>query len=568
MVALSKDPDVREALRSIRSHFIYAGLFDAVSNLLALAYPLYIFNVYSRVLESRSTATLVALFTGFALAVGFKALFDVVDAALFQRASLRLDRRLSDRLVAATFRQRAAGRSNSGAQVLRDLETYRSFVTGKGSKSLLGIPWAGFYLGVIALIDPVVGVVALAAAVASGAIEVAKVAWTKDAIDRTGRQAISGYLSLDTNLQAAEAVVGMGMLRAFLAKWNSDHIPTLAAQTRVRLRNANLDSLGAAARLLFQGTLVAVACFQVVQGEAPSAIIFVAVILFSFAMRPLQRIVGAWTDYISVRQGLQRIEDVLRAVPALRHKMPLPRPEGVLTVRGVSLVPPGSTRPILRNINFGVRPGESVGVIGLMGSGKTTLARLIVGCLHPSVGHVRLDGRDVWDWAQAGESTHVGYLPQTISLLPATVAENIGHFGSHDEHDVVEAARIAGIHDMILRLPSGYDTPVGDGGHPISGGQRQLIGLARAVVGSPALVVLDEPNSNLDGPGEESLVACLETLKAAKVTLVMISHKPSLVRQLDKALLLKEGQVVGFGTTSEIYERLGRPMVVKRSHAG
>jgi ABC-type protease/lipase transport system fused ATPase/permease subunit len=345
------------------------------------------------------------------------------------------------------------------------------------------------------------------------------------------------------------------------------HEDAIASQAVVRNRAAALDSLESGANLLFQGAIISVAAIQFLRGEAPGGLVFVASLLFQFAMRPAQRIVTIWTDYVPVRQGLQRIEDVLRSVPARHAKIQLPRPRGILTVKGVAYVPAGTNRPVLRNLNFGIDAGTSLGVVGLMGAGKTTLARLIVGCLRPSAGTVRLDGSDIWEWMQSGSMQHVGYLPQAIGLLPATVAENISRFGDFDEPSIVEAAKLAGAHDLILRLPRGYDTQIGPGGHPISGGQRQLIGLARAVVGNPSLVVLDEPNSNLDGPGEDALRSCVRALEEAGTTLVMISHRSDLVQQMRKVVLLKDGEVVGFGETEEVYRKLGRrPTVVKVPH--
>jgi ABC-type protease/lipase transport system fused ATPase/permease subunit len=397
--------------------------------------------------------------------------------------------------------------------------------------------------------------------------EVMKVGATKGKVGRSNLSAISSYAVLDLALPSAEAVVGMGMLPSVLRSWSALHEDTVSAEVDARNRTASLESLAAGTQILFQAAIISVAAIQYLRGEVPAGFVFVASILFQFAMRPAHRIIAVWTDYVPVRQGLLRIEDVLRSVPARRAKIELPRPRGVLTVKGVAFFPPGSNKPVLRNLNFGIEAGTSLGVVGLMGAGKTTLARLMVGCLRPSAGTVRLDGSDIWEWMQSGAMRHVGYLPQAIGLLPATVAENISRFGDFDEPSVVAAARLAGAHDLILRLPRGYDTPIGPGGHPISGGQRQLIGLARAVIGNPSLVVLDEPNSNLDGPGEDALRSCVQALEAAGTTLVLISHRSDLVRQMKRAVLLKEGEVVGFGETEEVYRKLGRrPTVVKVTH--
>jgi ABC-type protease/lipase transport system fused ATPase/permease subunit len=241
----------------------------------------------------------------------------------------------------------------------------------------------------------------------------------------------------------------------------------------------------------------------------------------------------------------------------------LPRPLGVLNVRNLIYIPVGLDQPILKGINLGLDAGESLGLIGLNGSGKTTLARLLVGNLKPTRGDIRLDGAAVWSTDRAANGRHIGYLPQNVSLLSGSVAENIGRFGRFGDDEIVAAAKVAGVHDLILRLPNGYDTEIGEGGHPLSGGQRQLVALARAVAGDPSLVVLDEPNSNLDGPAEEALVACMASLKERKTTLVLITHRPNLVRDLDHAVVLRDGEVVSAGATENVFKRLGRPIVVK-----
>lgn len=568
MVLKSQDPDIQAALSSCRLHFVYAAVFNVFVNILLLAMPIYMINLFTRVLESRSIETLIALFTGFAIAVIFRGVFSALQSALFERASRRIDRRLSERLVEALFRRRASGVANASAQPLRDLDAYRAFVAGIGGGALLDAPWAALFVAVLFALNPLVGVVAFAAVVVMTLIELAKIGVSRRSLASSNQFSLASYTTLEQFLQGAEAVVGQGMLRAVSQKWLTVRGPAVAAQAQMKWHNDVFSTCSAAASLLFLGLIMAVATVQIIAGEAPPALLFACMILFRYSMRPIQQLISAWAQMIPVRQGLARIEEVLAAVPPVQAKMQLPRPAGELTVKGLTYVPVKGARPLLRNINFGIEPGRSVGIVGLSGSGKTTLARLITGCIKPTAGNVRLDGHDVWDWAQSGERWYVGYLPQTVQILPGTVAENIGHFGEHDEAAIVDAAIMSGAHEMILRLPSGYDTPIGSGGHPISGGQRQLIGLARAVVGTPALVVLDEPNSNLDGPGEDALMRCIGALRDAGVTVVMISHRPNLVRQLDKTVLLKEGVMVAFGETDDVYSRLGRPKLVKKRDAG
>ncbi|MEJ8572053.1 ATP-binding cassette domain-containing protein [Microbaculum marinum] len=544
-------------------------MFNTLVNLLLLAFPLYMINVFTRVLDSRSNETLIVLFAGFAIVFIFRGFFEMLEDALMRRVSRRIDGRLSERLVQALFRQKASGEgSPGGAQALRDLDAYRQFVSQSAIKATLEAPWAGLFIGVLFILNPLVGIVAFFSVLVMVVIEIIKVASVRGSTDSTTRSSLASYSTLDLYLQSAEAVVGQGMLRRIIGRWRKIHDAALSSQMQASGRAETIGTSAGVIQYLFLGIVIAVAAAEIINGEAPPAILFATMILFRFAMRPVQKVISAWSQYVPVRQGLARIEQTLASVPPMQEKMPVPKPAGILTVKGLIYVPKGSQKPILRNINFGVEAGRSVGIVGLAGSGKTTLVRVITGCVKPSAGQVRLDGNDVWSWAQSGERWYIGYLPQNVQILPASVADNISHFGEFDEEAVVDAARMAGAHEMILRLPMGYDTLIGPGGHPVSGGQRQLIGLARAVVGSPSMVVLDEPNSNLDGPGEDALMRCVASLKASGVTVVMVSHRASLIRQLDKTVLLKEGQMVGFGETEEVYAQLGRPVLVKKKDAG
>ena len=567
MFLSAKDPDVAAALRSCRLHVYCSVAFSILAHILMLALPIFMINVFSRVLNSQSVETLIVLVIGFAIATGFKAVFDAIVSALSRRMSLRIDRKLSTRLAGALFTIRASGNNITGAQVFRDLEAYRRFLTGSGMPALLDGPWAALFLAVVWILDPLVGLVTLLAAVILSAGEIAKYAVTRASLDRSNRSSVGSFVALDLYLQNAEAVVGQGMLHRILSRWLTGHRTSLHAHTQFSRLSTTLTAALSAGSQLFLGLVLAVAAYQIVMGNAPPAILFAAIILFRFTLQPVQRVITAYSEYIPVKQGLERIEEVLSTVPAPQEKMVVPRPDGVLTVKGLTYVPPNSRRPILRNINFGVEAGRSLGIVGLSGSGKTTLARLITGCLKPSAGNVRLDGNDVWEWAHTGTRWYIGYLPQSVQLLPGSVADNISHFGEFDDDAVTDAAVLAGAHDMILRLPQGYDTVVGAGGFALSGGQRQLIGLARAVAGNPAMVVLDEPNANLDGPGEGALMNCIAKLGEAGTTVVMISHRPNLVNQLDKTVLLKEGEMVAFGETEDVYARLGRPVLVKKKDA-
>ena len=566
---ISKDPEIRDALRSCTQHFIFAGVYGLITSLLLLSFPLYMLNVYGRVLTSRSLATLAVLLTGFVIAIIFKGVFNWLRSALMVRAAVRLDRRLTERVLQCLFERRASGRTDIGTQALRDLDQFRRFVTGIGGIAVMDAPLGALFLGVLLVLNVPLAATAFAAILLITLLTVIDAYVTRDSIAKSDKETLSSYAFVEMNLPTAEAVVGMGLMKGVLGKWQAVREPALAAQLKASGRGHAFDDAIGVVRYVAQGIFIAIGVVEVINGTVTAGILIGTLFIFNFAMAPFNKLVQAWSSYPPVKQGLERLEKVLKGSPAaLDDRMALPRPTGELKVRDLSFVPPAQDKIIIRSVNFGLRAGESLGVVGLIGSGKTTLARLLVGALKPTAGSVRLDGNDMFDWTRHQGGQYVGYVPQSVALLTATVAENIGRFGMFEEADIVRAAELAGAHDLIQKLPKGYDTMIGDGGFQLSGGQRQLIALARAVVGKPALVVLDEPNSNLDGPGEEALTSCIEHLRSSGSTLVLISHRPQIVRHLDKLLLLKDGQMVSFGKSEEVWEKLGRPAIVKRVVAG
>lgn len=562
---LTKDPEIRDALRSCSTHFLLASLYTVIGSILLLAFPLYLWNVYGRVLQSHSLATLAVLLTGFIIAILFRGVFDWLRNALLVRAATRIERKLSDRVVECLFERRASGRSDIGSQALRDLDQFRRYVTGAGGHAVMDAPLGALFLGVLIILNIPLAVTALVAILIITALTVIDVRLTREQVAKSEHETLNSYGFVDANLPAAEAIVGMGLTKGMLAKWHVMRQPALDHQVHASSRSHAFDELIGITRYVAQGVFIAVGAIEVINGTLNPGLLIAMLFILNFAMAPFNRVVQAWSSYPPVKQGLERLETLLKGTPRQTDdRMPLPRPDGELRVVQLSYVPPAQDRMILRNINFGLRPGESLGVVGLIGSGKTTLARLLVGALKPSGGSVRLDGNEVSDWIRHQGGAFIGYVPQSVGLLSATVAENIGRFGMFGEAEIVKAAELAGVHELIQKLPRGYDTRVGEGGHQLSGGQRQLIALARAVVGDPRFLVLDEPNSNLDGPGEEALGACLEQLRAGGTTIVLVSHRPHLVRNLDKLLLLKDGALVAFGATADVWSELGRPMVVKR----
>jgi PrtD family type I secretion system ABC transporter len=559
-----RDNDVAATMRSCRQHLAYGFVFNGLVSILMLAYPIFMVQMSERVVPARSFETLVALLVGFVIAMFAKAIFQWVRSILFIRASQRIEARLGDRLFDVMVRRAGSGQGESHAQHLRDLDSYRQFTTGRGALAVMDAPWGLFFLGVMLVVDLALGVTAMICMAILTLLTIANSALTKDPLLTANRRSMQSYLFADSVLRSAEAVVGMGMIDAVGRRWRRQRNAAIDAQGHASRWAAFFMSISASSRMFMQGALLAVGAVQAIRGEVPFGVVFACLFVFQFAMRPIEQLIAAGEEYWTVRDGMQRVDAILASDKVAPDGVRLPRPQGRLSCQDVSFVPRGAEKPILRSVGFTVQPGMSLGLVGLNGAGKTTLARILVGSLAPSSGTVRLDGADLATWNRDDLGRHVGYLPQMISLLPGTVGENIGRFGTNSDEEIIAAAKLAGAHEMILRLPRGYETEVGDTGFLLSGGQRQLIGLARAVVGNPALVVLDEPNSNLDGPGEEALLACLKGLKEQGTTVVMITHRPNLVANLDQAAVLRDGVLISFGSTEDVFRKIGRPMVVKK----
>ncbi|WP_210489527.1 type I secretion system permease/ATPase [Microvirga antarctica] len=558
-----KEHDIRATLWSCKAHFIFAFFFNSFVNVLMLAYPVFMIQVFDRVIPGRSWETLIALVFGLAISVCAQGIFQWVRGTLLVRASARIEGRLADRLFQTIVRRSGAGSGPANAQLMRDLDGFRQFATGRGGIAFIDLPWGFVFLGVIFVVDSLMGVVALICIFISAVATIANSVFTKRALIKANVVGNSSQQFGEAVTRTAEAVMGLGMLSAVVRRWRGERDRAIHEQFIASGRGVVFSSFMGSARILMQGVLMAAGAVQLINGLIPGGVMFAAVIVFQFAMRPIDQAIGAWEEYHNVKQAMNRIDAALADVSDTAVSLHLPRPSGSIACREVTFVPPGSDKPILKRISFFLQAGQSLGLIGLNGSGKSTLARILTGSMHPTAGSVRIDGAELDQWSNEAFGRFVGYLPQSVSLLPGTVADNIGRFGTFSDDEIIDAAKRARVHDLVLRLPQGYETPL-DENLMFSGGQRQLIALARAIVGKPAFVVLDEPNSNLDGPGEEALIACIEGLKELGTTVILITHRPNLVVHLDHAAVLREGMLVNFGPTQDIFKQLGRPTVVKK----
>lgn len=548
--------EIRQALDACRSHFAAAAAFSLGINLLYLALPLYMLQVYDRVLSSGSVPTLVMLTIACLIALATLAALDIVRARVLIRSGLRLDDRLSGRVLAATIERANAVGGNERGHGMRDLDVFRQIATGTGIHAVFDAPWAPIYIAVIFLIHPVLGAFSLACAILLLLLAVFNEFLTRRAIASSNEIAARNHASIEASLRNAEVIQALGMLGNLTRRWLAERRPMLAYQAVAADRSAWITGAIKFSRLFMQALMLGVGAWLVIERSITAGAMFAAALILGRALQPIEQLVGAWRQLLAARGAFARVTRLLQERPPAPPRVSLPRPLGRIAAENLVFAVPGMKRPVLSGISFAIEPGEALGIVGPTAAGKSTLARMLVGVRRPSAGAVRLDGADVAAWNRDEFGRHTGYLPQDIELFSGTVAENINRFGEASSEAVVDAAGLAGAHEMILGLAQGYETQVGDGGSQLSGGQRQRVALARAVFGNPSLVVLDEPNSNLDGDGEAALGACLRRLKETGATVIIVSHRITVLNSVDKVLQLRGGTIEAFGTREEFIARL------------
>jgi PrtD family type I secretion system ABC transporter len=538
---------------------LLAGLFSLAINLLVLTSPIYMFQVFDRVLGTGHLNTLIWLTVIAATAYLTFGAIEAVRGHVLSRAATWLDRVLGPRLIGAGLGAGLAGEP-TGSQPLRDLAQLRGFLSGPAMAPLLDAPWTPVFLAVLWFMHPWLGMFAIAMAVLLFAVMVVGEIMTRRPTRQgDAHQAVAHGLA-EGMLRNGETVQAMGLLPALLERWSVAQDAALTAQQTASDRALRLQGLSKGARMFMQTAILGIGAWLVVRGELTAGGMIVASILLGRALAPVDQLLGSWRQFVSVRQSWRRVKALLVRYPAAAAQMPLPAPVGELACEEMAYVPPGLDRPLLANITFTVPAGATVGVVGPSGAGKSTLCRLLIGALTPTAGNVRLDHADLAEWNRAEVGPYLGYLPQEVALFAGTVGENIARMGEEDAGKIIAASRLAGIHEMILRLPMGYATRVDDANLKLSGGQRQRIGLARALYGDPKLLVLDEPNAHLDGDGEAALTAALAAAKRNGATVILVSHRPALLQSADLLLFLADGAVQAFGPAREVWPMLtGQP---------
>ncbi|NJC32759.1 PrtD family type I secretion system ABC transporter [Sphingomonas jejuensis] len=527
---------------------------SGVINVLALALPLYTLSVFDRVLTSRSEDTLLFLSLAAAVAILTSALLDGYRTIAFGRVANWITYSLSPQVLERSIERRLID-NTLRTELLREVGNIRNFLASPVSTALFDLPWLPLYLAIAFLIHPLFGYIALA-----GSLVLFSIAFLSDRLLQADikTSATAGAQAMqegDCILRNAEIVDSLGMTDTIIKRWSGRMYEELSASERIQASTATMLSITRGTRAMIQVALYAFAALLVIQQEMTGGAIIAASIIVSRLLAPVEAVLGQFRALKTARESLARLDRLFTLPRRPQTHVDLPRPKGQLSVDRLTLRLPGHAVPILRNVSFEIGAGQQLAIVGPAGSGKTTLARMLIGIARPDMGSVRLDGADVSSWSREAFGRHIGYLPQDVELFSGTVADNIRRFSGGSDQSVINAARFAGCHKLILSLPNGYETEIGEGGVMLSGGQRQQIGLARAVYGSPRFIVLDEPNSNLDLRGDEALSHALRQLAVNKVTVVIITHRPSILSNVDMMLVLDQGAVRTFGPTKDILRK-------------
>ena len=543
------------ALSVCRRAFVQIGVFSLGVNVLVLASPLYMMQIYDRVLATRHLATLIVLTLIVAAALVTLAALDAVRGFIATRLAAWLDHELSSPVLhgAVTDALRAGTPS---AQGLRDLASLRGFLAGPTILPLLDAPWTPLFLAIVFLMHPLLGWIATLGAALLLLLAIATELSTRARLTAANAEAIRALNEADSAVRNADVIAAMGLLPALSRRWREKSSGVVWDQIVAADRSTLIGAAAKFVRLALQVAMLAGGAYLVMQAEMTAGAMIAATIIMARAVAPMEQAIATWRGLVAAQGAYRRLKALLERTPAAGPVTTLPRPAGALIVDKISYVPPRTREPVLKGVSFALAPGEALALIGPSAAGKTTLARLLVGSASPSAGAVRLDGAEIAAWDAADRGQHVGYLPQTVELFDGTVRENIARFCEVTDEEVVAAAQLAGAHELILSLPQAYETRIGAGGVPLSGGQRQRIGLARAVFRAPRLIVLDEPNANLDAAGDQALGAALGRLRATGTTLVLVTQRTDILAVMDKILVLRHGVVEAFGPRDAVLAKL------------
>jgi ATP-binding cassette, subfamily C, bacterial EexD len=551
-VSESLSHEIKAARQAIRSSIISLWVYSFFINILMLAAPIYMLAVYDVVMPSKSTQTLLFVTLVIVLAFVAMGILEHVRSQVAIRLGNRLDMLLGKRVYDASFDAAVTYAGRSSTEPMRDLNAIKTFLAGSAAISFMDAPWFPIYLGLMFMFSPVFGFFGLGATLLIILLTVLNEKATRTGLKEAGDLNRSALNHMGNTLRNVEVVESMGMRPHLYERWKLRYHEFLRTQTATSETVSVYTNASKTLRVMASSLMYGVGALLAIAGSISPGMIIAGAVLMGRALQPIAQVVAGWKSFSSAREAYTRLNKLLLEFPEAPEAHKLPEPKGDLAFERVILIPPGAEKPVLKSISFAVLPGETVGIIGPSAAGKSSLVKAAVGFWKPASGDVRLDGAKIEQYTSEVVGEHVGYLPQDIELFEGSISENISRFRGDDQGKVLAAAEMAGVHHMILKLPEGYETRVGPGGATLSGGQRQRIGLARALYGVPKLIILDEPNSNLDDVGEQALMRAIVDAKAKGSTVIVVTHKTNLLGLMDKILLMQEGEIKLFGPKNDV----------------
>lgn len=534
---------------------------SGVVNVLALTGSFFMLQVYDRVIPGRSVPTLVGLAVFAGTLFVFQGVLELIRSRLLVRIGMALDARLSGQVYAALMRLPLRTKlAGDGLQSLRDLDQVRSFMSSAGPTALFDLPWMPLYLAICFLFHFWIGMTALAGVVILFSLTLLAEIRTREPARKANSQAAARNTLAEATRRNVEVLQAMGFGSRIAERWsgiNADYLDTNATASDLA---GTLGTISKILRMMLQSGILAIGAYLVIHQEATGGIMIASSIMMSRALAPIELAIAHWRGFVTARQAWTRLTQLLVLLPETAISVSLPAPRSALSVENISVTPPGERRLVVQDATFALERGVGLGIVGPSASGKSSLVRAIAGIWLPVRGTVRLDGATLDQWSPEELGNHVGYLPQDVQLFDGTIAENIARFEPQAPSDkILAAARVAGVHDLVIHLPEGYETRIGEAGSALSAGQRQRIALARALYGDPFLVILDEPNSNLDAEGEAALTEAIQSVRARGGVAIVVAHRPSALASLDQVLVMANARIVAFGPTNEILNKITRP---------